>query len=90
MLKVGCLAKTVASYNPIIKYDAIPVSRGKRLLEDYYAKVWNAVCINSEKASHTKPLIPSICYRLSIPPLPAKPHPHTTPNKPWLLSLVSP
>ena len=44
------LAKTVASYNPIIKYDAIPVSRGKRLLEDYYTKFWNTTYINSKKS----------------------------------------
>ena len=30
------LAKTVASYNPVITHDAIPVSRGKQLLEDCY------------------------------------------------------
>ena len=61
------LTKTVASYNPIVKYDAIPVSRGKPLLEDYYTKIWNATYINSEKASHTKPLIPFIFYGMSIP-----------------------
>ena len=61
------LAKTVASYNPIIKYDAIPVSGEKRLLEDYYTKIWNATYINSEKASHTKSLFPSIFHRRSIP-----------------------
>ena len=54
------LAKTVSSYNPTITYDAIPVSRGKQLLEDYYTKIWNATYINSDKASHTKPLITSI------------------------------
>jgi ribonuclease HI len=37
------LARTTASYNPIISYDAIPVSRGKRLLEDYN-KIWNGTC----------------------------------------------
>jgi ribonuclease HI len=30
------LTKTVVSYNPNVTYDAIPVSRGKKLLEDYY------------------------------------------------------
>ena len=29
------LAKTVASYNPNVTYDAIPVSRGKQLLQGY-------------------------------------------------------
>ena len=60
------LAKTLASYNLVIKYDAIPVSRWKRLLEDY-TKIRNATYINSEKASHTKPHIPSIFHRLSRP-----------------------
>ena len=61
------LAKTVASYNPNITYGAIPVSRAKQLLEDYYTKIWNATYINSEKASHTKPLIPSTFHRMSTP-----------------------
>jgi hypothetical protein len=47
-------------------YDAIPVSRGKRLLEEYYIKIWNAAYINTEKASHTKPLIPSILHRMNL------------------------
>jgi ribonuclease HI len=33
------LAKRVASYNPNITYDAIPISRGKQLLEDYYTNL---------------------------------------------------
>jgi hypothetical protein len=33
------LAHTMASYNPTITYDALPVSRGKQLLEDYYTKI---------------------------------------------------
>ena len=60
------LAKTVASYKPTTSYDAIPVSRGKRLLEEYYIKIWNAAYTNSEKASHTKPLIPSILHRMTL------------------------
>jgi len=60
------LAKTVASYNPNITYDAIPVSRGKQLLEDYYSQIWDATYINSGKASHTKPLIPAIFRRKSL------------------------
>ena len=60
------LAKTVASYNPNITYGAIPVFRGKQLLEDYYTQIWDAAYINSGKASHTKPLIPSIFHRKSL------------------------
>ena len=55
------------SYKPTITYDALPVSRGKQLLEDYYTKIWNATYINSVKASHTKPFIPSIFHSLSLP-----------------------
>ena len=57
---------TLASYKPAITYDAIPVSRGKRLLEEYYIKIWNATYINSEKGSHTKTLIPSILHRMTL------------------------
>jgi hypothetical protein len=60
------LAKTVASYNPNITYDTLPVSRGKQLLEDYYTQIWDAIYINSGKASHTKLLIPSIFHRKSL------------------------
>jgi ribonuclease HI len=56
------LAKTVASYNPNITYDAVPVSRGKQLLEDSYTQIWDATYINSRKISHTKLLIPSILH----------------------------
>ena len=83
------LAKIVASYNPIIKYDAIPVSRGKRLPEDYYTKIWNATYINSKKPpipNHSFPPPSTECP----PTLPAKPHPYTTLNKPRLLLLISP
>jgi hypothetical protein len=59
------LAKTVASYNTTIVYDAILVIRGKQLLEDYY-KIWNAIYVNSAKASHTKLFIPTIFHRLSL------------------------
>ena len=37
------LAGTIASYNPTITYDALPVSREKQLLEEYYTKIWNAI-----------------------------------------------
>jgi hypothetical protein len=60
------LAKTVASYKPTTTYDAIPVSRGKRLLKEYYIKICNAAYTNSEKASHTKLLIPSILHRMTL------------------------
>lgn len=61
------LARTIASYNPTISYDAIPVSRGNQILEDYYIKIWNGTYVNSEKAKHTKTLIPSIFHRLDLP-----------------------
>jgi hypothetical protein len=64
--KADYLAKITASYNPKITYDAIPMSRGKRLLEDYYTKIWNVTYINSENGSHTKPLIPSIFHRKTL------------------------
>jgi hypothetical protein len=60
------LAKTVASYSTIIAYDAIPIIRGKQLLEDYYTKIRNAIYINSANASHTKLFIPTIFHRLSL------------------------
>jgi hypothetical protein len=82
--RADCLAKTVASYKPTTTYYAIPVSRGKRLLKEYYIKIWNAAYTNSEKASHTKILIPSVLHRMTL----TKPHPYTIPNKPWLLSLI--
>jgi len=33
------LAKTAASYSTTIAYDAIPINRGKQILEDYYIKI---------------------------------------------------
>ena len=60
------LNKTVASYNPNVTYDAIPVSRGKQLLEAYYTQIWDATYTNSGKASHTKPFIPSTFRRNSL------------------------
>jgi len=60
------LAETVASYNPNITYDTIPVSREKQLLEDHYTQIWDATYINSGKASHTKLFIPSIFHRKSL------------------------
>jgi len=44
--------------HPNITYDAIPISRGKRILEDCYTGIWNATYTNSEKGLHTKVLIP--------------------------------
>ena len=60
------LAKTAASYNTAIAYNAIPINRGKKLLEEYYTNIWNAIYINSSNASHTKQFIPPIHYRLSL------------------------
>jgi len=60
------LAKTAASYNTTIAYNAIPINRGKKLLEEYYTNIWNAIYINSSNASHTKQFIPTIHYRLSL------------------------
>jgi ribonuclease HI len=65
--RANYLARTLASYNPTISYDAIPVSREKQILEDYYTKIWNGTYVNSEKATHTKTLIPSIYHRLDLP-----------------------
>jgi hypothetical protein len=64
--RVDYLVKIVASYKPTTTYDTIPESRGKWLLEEYYIKIWNAAYINSEKASHTKPPIPSILHRMTL------------------------
>jgi hypothetical protein len=60
------LAKTVASYNTTVAYDAIPINRGRQILEDYYVKLWNATYINSANASHTKLFIPAIFHRLTL------------------------
>jgi hypothetical protein len=60
------LAKRVASYNTTIAYDAIPIIRGKQLLEDYYTKIRNAIYVNSANASHNKLFIPTIFHRLSL------------------------
>ena len=61
--KADYMAKIVVSYIPNITYDTIPISRGKRILEDYYTGVWNATYTNSEKGLHTKVFIPSIFHR---------------------------
>jgi hypothetical protein len=37
------------------------------ILEDYYTKIWNGTYVNSEKATHTKTLIPSTFHRLNLP-----------------------
>jgi hypothetical protein len=60
------LAKTVASYKTTIAYDVMPTARGKRTLDDYYAKIWNAIYVNSADASHTKIFITTIFHRLSL------------------------
>ena len=61
------LAKTVARYNNTIAYDEIPVNRGKKIVEDHYTKIWNAIYVNSANASNTKLNIPTIFHRLSLP-----------------------
>ena len=61
------LAKTAASYCAFIAYDKIPINQGKKLLEEHYTKIWNAMYQNSANASHTKMFIPSIYHRLSLP-----------------------
>jgi len=35
-------------------------------MEEFYIKIWNASYTNSEKASHTKPLVPSILHRMTL------------------------
>ena len=60
------MAKIAASYNTSVAYDAVPINRGKQILEDYYIKIWNAIYFNSANASHTKLFIPSIFHRLSL------------------------
>ena len=60
------LAKVTAYRNNNIEYKAIPISRGKQLLRDYYNKIWNATYTNSTVATHTKLFIPNIPHRLSI------------------------
>jgi hypothetical protein len=61
------------------------VSRGKRLLEEYYIKIWNAAYTNNEKASQ---LNHSLDTPQNDPNPLAKPHPYAVPNKPWMLSLI--
>ena len=61
------LAKIATSYNTTNAYDAIPINRGKQILEEYYIKIWNATYLNSGNASHTKLFIPTIFHRLSLP-----------------------
>jgi len=61
------LVKTVVRYITTIAYNEIPINQGKRILEDHYTKVWNAMYVNSAKVSHTKLYIPTIFHRLSLP-----------------------
>ena len=82
------MAKIVASYNPNITYDAIQISRGKRILEDYYTGIWNVTYTNSEKGPHTK------THPLNIPQKDPNPLaelcPYTILVKPRLLQLLPP
>jgi hypothetical protein len=84
------LARTIARYNTTVTYDAIPISRGKKILDEYYTKIWDATYVNSAKASHTKLLIPSIHHRMTLSLWPNHSLPHTTANKPRLLSCIPP
>jgi ribonuclease HI len=61
------LAKTVARYNNTIAYDEIPINREKKILKKKKKKIWNAIYVNSANASHTKPYIPTVFHRLSLP-----------------------
>ena len=60
------LAEKAASYKTKTDYSAIPLSRGKKLLKDYYINLWNAIYTNSEVPTHTKLFIPDIFHRLSL------------------------
>jgi len=60
------LARTAVSYNTTIAYNAIPLNRGKQLLEEHYIEIWNATYIDCTNASHTKQFIPTIPRRLSL------------------------
>jgi ribonuclease HI len=60
------LAEIIVSYSTTIAYDVIPIIRGKQILEDYYKKIWNSICVNSTNASYTKLFIPTIFHRLSL------------------------
>ena len=61
------LAKTDASCNTTIAYDAIPINRLKQILEEFYIKIWNATYICSLNASHAKLYILTIFHRLYLP-----------------------
>ena len=61
------LANIAASCNTTIAYDAISINRGKRILEEYHIKIWNATYVSSANASHTKLYMPTIFHRLSLP-----------------------
>ena len=83
------MARTAASYNTTIAYNAIPINRGKQLLEEHYIKIWNATYINSTNASHTKQFIPTIPPQ-TIPFPMAKLYPHAIPNKSWQVPIIPP
>ena len=57
----------VLKFEHFPKCFGIPVSRGKQLLEEYFTKIWKTTYINSGKTSHTKPFIPTIFHRVSLP-----------------------
>jgi len=72
------LTKIAASYNTTIAYDAIPINRGKQILEECYIKIWNAAYINSANASQT---IHSHHLPQTLPSPLAQLHSLTIPNK---------
>jgi len=65
--RADCLAKIAASYFTAPAYGAIPIYRGKQILEVYCIKLWNTTYIHSVNAHHTKLFIPTIFHRLSLP-----------------------
>jgi ribonuclease HI len=85
--KADYMAKIVVSYNTHITYDTIPMSWGKRILEEYYIKIWNVTYTNFEKGPHTKTLIPSIFHMKTQNSL-AKPCPYTILDKLRLFPLL--
>jgi len=38
-VRADYLARTIANYTTTITYDAIPISRGKKILDEYYTKI---------------------------------------------------
>ena len=79
------LAKIAASCITTTAYVAIPINRGKQMLEDYYINIWNATYIHYVNASHTKLFIPTI-----FPSPLTQLHSHTVLNKSQQLPFIPP